>query len=90
MGSTFQSQEKRAKMGKREYRKAKKEFMYSIIVGNYYAFNVYKVTDAAKQVYYTGERTNHGGTVIGDTEEEVKRLLEAQVPILNDFLAKIR
>lgn len=73
---------------RREYRRVTKDFMYSIIVGDYYAFNVYKVTDAAKQVYYIGERMNRGGTVIGNTEEEVKRLLEAQVPIINDFLAK--
>lgn len=73
---------------RREYRRVTKDFMYSIIVGDYYAFSVYKVTDAAKQVYYIGERMNRGGTVIGNTEEEVKRLLEAQVPIINDFLAK--
>lgn len=75
---------------KREYRRASKEFMYSIIVGDYYAFNVYKVTDAAKQVYYIGNPVNHGGTQIADTEEELKKLLEAEVPILNDFLAKVK
>ncbi|MBO5714321.1 MAG: hypothetical protein J6R83_02735 [Clostridia bacterium] len=77
-------------MGKREYRKAKKEFMYSIIVGDYYAFNIYRVTDAARQVYYIGARTNHGVTQIADTEEELKKLLEAEVPIINDFLAKVK
>lgn len=75
---------------KREYRRATKEFMYSIIVGDYYAFNVYKITDAAKQVYYIGNPVNHGGTQIADTEEELKKLLEAEVPILNDFLAKVK
>lgn len=74
----------------REYRKAKKEFMYSIIVGGYYAFNVYKVTDAAKQVYYIGSPQGHGGTRLADTEEELKKLLEAEVPIINDWLSKIR
>lgn len=74
----------------REYRKLAKEYLYTIIVGDFYAFRVFKVTDAAKQVYYIGERTTRGGTVIGDTEEEVKRLLEAQVPVINDFLAKTR
>ena len=77
-------------MGQREYRKAKKEFLYSIIVGDYYAFNVYKVTDAANQVYYIGSPQGHGGTRLADTEEELKKLLDAEVPILNDFLSKIR
>lgn len=74
----------------REYRKAKKEFMYSIIVGDYYAFNVHKVTDAANQIYYIGSPQGHGGTRIADTEAELKKLLEAEVPIINDFLRKTR
>ena len=73
----------------RKYRKAVKEFLYTIIVGDYYVFQMFKVTDAARQVYYIGSRTNHGATVIGDTEDDVKRQLEAQVPILNKWLEKI-
>jgi len=73
---------------RREYRRVTKDFMYSIIVGDYYVFNVYKVTDAAKQVYYIGSPQGHGGTRLADTEAELKKLLEAEVPILNDFLAK--
>ncbi len=75
---------------KREYRKATKEFMYSIIVGDYYAFNVFRITDAAKQIYFVGSPQGHGGTRIADTEEELKKLLEAEVPIINDFLAKVK
>lgn len=74
----------------REYRKAQKEFLRTIIVGNFYVFKLFKVTDAAKQVYYIGERTNRGGTVIGDTEEDVKKQLEAQVPVLNRWLEKVK
>lgn len=74
----------------REYRKAKKEFLYTIIVGDCYTFRVFRVTDAAKQVYYIGERTNHGGTRLADTEEELKKLLEADVPIINDWLSKVK
>lgn len=74
----------------REYRKATKEFLKTIIVGNFYVFKLFKVTDAAKQVYYIGERTNRGGTVIGDTEEDVKKQLEAQVPWINQFLEKTK
>lgn len=73
-----------------EYRKATKEFLRTVIVGNFYVFRLFKVTDAAKQVYYIGERTNRGGTVIGDTEEDVIKKLEAQVPILNLYSEKTR
>jgi hypothetical protein len=74
----------------RKENKCKKEFLRTVIVGDFYAFNLCKVVDAAHQVYYIGERTNRGGTVIGDTEQDVIRQLEAQVPIINDFLAKTR
>lgn len=76
-------------MGK-EYRRAKKEFLYTIIVGDYYAFKVYKVTDAANQVYYIGSPQGHGGTRLANTEEELKKLLEAEVPIINDWLSKVK
>lgn len=64
--------------------------MYSIIVGDYYAFNIYKVTDAAKQVYYIGSPQGHGGTKIADTVEELKKELEKEVPIINDWLSKVK
>lgn len=76
-------------MGKKPYRKAKKEFLRTVVVGNFYAFNLYKVTDAANQVYYIGGRINHGGTVLGDTESDVIAQLEAQVPIINKWLEKL-
>lgn len=74
----------------KERRKATKEFLKTIIVGNFYVFKLFKVTDAAKQVYYIGERTNRGGTVIGDDEADVIKQLEAQVPILNLYSEKTR
>lgn len=74
----------------RKRNKATKEFLRLIIVGDFYQFKLFKVTDAAHQVYYIGERTNRGGTVIGDTEKEVIRQLEAQVPLINQFLEKTR
>lgn len=76
-------------MKKRPYRKAKKEFLRTVTVGGYYIFKLYKVTDAANQVYYIGSRTNHGGTVLGDTESDVIAQLEAQVPIINKWLEKL-
>jgi hypothetical protein len=70
--------------------KATKEFLRTVIVGNFYMFKLFKVTDAAHQVYYIGERINRGGTVIGDTEQDVIKQLEAQVPILNLYTEKTR
>ena len=64
--------------------------MRLIIVGDFFQFKLFKVTDAAHQVYYIGERTNRGGTVIGDTEEDVQKQLEAQVPLIKQFLEKTK
>lgn len=64
--------------------------MHIHIAGDFYQFRIYKITDAAHQVYYVGNPVDHGGTKIADTEEELKKLLESEVPILNDFLAKVR
>jgi hypothetical protein len=70
--------------------KVTKEFLRTIIVGDFFMFKLFRVTDAAKQVYYIGERTNRGGTVIGDTEQDVVRQLEAQVPLIKQFLEKTK
>lgn len=68
----------------------KKEFVCSTILGDYYSWNIYKITDAHKQIWYIAEPVNHGATRLGDTLEEVKAKLEADVPILNRFLQKTR
>ena len=77
-------------MRKRKENKSTKEYLYTYCTGGYYQFKVYKITDAAHQVYYVGHPVSHGGTKLADTEEELKRLLDTEVPILNDWLAKIR
>ena len=77
-------------MPQRKRNKLTKEFLRTVIVGNFYMFKLCKVTDAAHQVYYIGERIDRGGTVIGDTEQDVIRQLEAQVPILNFYTEKTR
>lgn len=58
--------------------------------GGYYQFRIFKILDAHKQTYYTGEPVGHGGTKIADTLDELKVLLESEVEILNDFLRKTR
>lgn len=70
--------------------KPSKTFLYNIILGGFYTWRVYRIEDAAHQVYYVGERTNHGGTVLADKEEDIRPQLEVQVPILNEFWAKVR
>ena len=70
--------------------KPSKTFLYNIIVGDFYLFRVFKIEDAAHQVYYVGERTNRGGTVIADMEEDIRPKLEAQVPLINRFLEKTK
>ena len=67
-----------------------KEYLYNITVGDFYGFRVYKVTDAAKQVWYIGEPVDRGATKLGDTIEELREKLEAEVPILNKYLAKTK
>lgn len=81
---------KRLPMPQRKRNKLTKEFLRLIIAGDFYQFKLFKVTDAAHQVYYVGERINRGGTVIGDTEQDVVRQLEAQVPLIKQFLEKTR
>jgi len=70
--------------------KLTKTYLYDYIAGGFYRFQVFKIEDAHHQVYYVGERTSHGATVIADTEEEVKQKLQAQVKWINDFLEKTK
>ena len=67
-----------------------KTYLYDIIVGGCYVFKVYRIEDAAHRVYYVGERTNRGGTVLADKEEDIRPQLERQVKWLNEFWAKVR
>lgn len=70
--------------------KPSKTFLYNITLGGFYTWRVYRIEDAAHQVYYVGERTNHGGTVLADKEEDIRPQLERQVKWINEFLAKVR
>lgn len=67
-----------------------KTYLYSIIVGDFYSYKVYRIVDGIGQTYYMANPVSHGGTVLADKEEEIKPQLEKQVPILNDFLSKVR
>ena len=77
-------------MKKKKENKTKKEYVETYVAGNFYSFQIYRIEDAAHRVFYTAHPVNHGGTRNADTLEEVKRLVDAEVPIINDFLAKTR
>lgn len=67
-----------------------KTFLYNIYLDGFYVWKVYRIEDAAHQVYYVGERTNHGATVLADKEEDIRPQLERQVKWINEFLAKVK
>lgn len=77
-------------MSRKEKRTIKKEYLYNIIVGDYYTYKVYKITDAALQVYFVAHPVEHGGTVLADREQDIRPQLERQAVILNDWLSKIK
>jgi len=77
-------------VSKKEKRTVKKEYLYNIIVGDFYAYKVYKITDAALQVYFVAHPEGHGGTVLADKEEDIRPQLEKQAVILTDWLSKIK
>ena len=67
-----------------------KTYLYTITVGDFYQYKAYKIVDGIGQTYYVAHPVLHGGTVLADNEADLKPQLEKQVPILNDFLAKVR
>lgn len=67
-----------------------KLYIDTVVVGGRYAFKRYKIVDGIGQVYYTASPVEHGGTRIADKFEDLLPQLEAEVPILNDFLSKVR
>ena len=67
-----------------------KLFVETMIVGEFYAFNCYKCIDAHHQVWYVAEPVGRGATRLADKYEDLKPLLEAEVPILNSFLQRVK
>ena len=68
----------------------KKTYLYDIILGGFYRWRVFKIEDARHNVYYSGERTNHGATVLADKLEDIKPQLARQVKLINQFLKKTK
>lgn len=70
--------------------KLTKTYLYNITVGEFYGFRLYQVVDAQKNIYYIGEPVDRGATKTADTIKELREKLEAQVPLLNNFLRRVR
>lgn len=70
--------------------KLTKTYLYNVSVGGFYQFKIFEVIDAHKQVYYIGEPVDRGGTKLADTVEDLKKKLEAQVPLLNSFIGRVK
>ena len=67
-----------------------KTYLYTTSAGGFYQWKVYKIVDGAGQVYYAAHPVGHGISALADKLEDIYPQLEKQVPILNDFLAKVR
>lgn len=67
-----------------------KIYIETVIVGDFYAFKCYKCIDAAGQVWYVANPVGRGGTRLADKYEDLKPQLEAEVPILNSFLQRVK
>ena len=70
--------------------KIKKEFLYTLTVADFYSWNVYRITDAAKYSYFVAHPVNHGASVLTEVEAEIKPKLEQQAKWLTEFLSKVR
>lgn len=73
-----------------EQRQIKKEQVDLWCFESYFQFKVFKITDAAHQVYYMGTPVTHGATKTANTLEELRKLIAAEIPIIKDFLTKTR
>lgn len=49
---------------------------------SYYQYKIFKVVDGHKQVYYIAEPVIPSATRLGDTLEELKKKVEADIPLL--------
>lgn len=67
-----------------------KTFEEQYCAGNFYRYNIYKIVDGNWQIYYQAEPIGKGVTRIGETIEELRRILEADVKTLNEFYIKVR
>lgn len=67
-----------------------KTFVEQVCVGNFYRYNIYKIVDGNWQIYYQAEPVGHGVTRLGETVEELHKILESDVEPLNRYYIKVR
>lgn len=67
-----------------------KNYLYNICVGGFYQFKIFQVVDGQKQMYYIGEPVKDGATNTADMIEDLRKQLDAQVPLLNSFMRRVK
>lgn len=55
--------------------KKMKQFLKTICIGNFYLYQIFKITDSVGRVYYIAEPLACGATRIGETEQELLNIL---------------
>lgn len=59
-----------------------------LITGNFYRYNVYKITDAKNNIYYNAEPVGAGVTRCAKNLEKLKEILDNDVWALNHIWTK--
>lgn len=67
-----------------------KNYLYNICVGGFYQFKIFQVVDGQKQMYYIGEPVKDGVTNTAEKIEDLRKQLDAQVPLLNSFMRRVK
>ena len=67
-----------------------KKYIKTICVGNYYTYNIYKITDSVGRSYYCAEPNLHGVTRIAEDEETLTNILNRDVNSLNQIQKRTR
>lgn len=59
-----------------------------LITGNFYRYNVYKITDGKNNIFYNAEPVGAGVTRVAETLEKLKQILDHDVWALNHIWTK--
>lgn len=67
-----------------------KTYLKTICVGNFYNYNIYKITDSVGRSYYCAEPTRYGVTRIAENETTLTNILNSDVKQLNQIHSKTK
>lgn len=65
-----------------------KEYVGCLIGGNFYKYEVYKVTDAKGMVLYIAEPVGMGGTRVAKTQEELAQQVDKDAKYMNKYCGR--